>query len=482
MADENQEKTFAQLLEDSEFTVGTELKVGDRIQGRIIAVGKDQAYVDTGTKTDGVVDKQELADQDGHFPYQEGDAVELYVVSRRHNEIRLGRSMSTADGGLEQLEQAQQNQIPVQGKVQETCKGGFRIRIMGKTAFCPLSQIDIRPVDTPEEMVGEHFDFLISRIEEKGRNIVVSRRALQEKERDESLQNLRESTKEGDTLSGTVTRLVPFGAFVQIAPGLEGLVHISEMSWSRNITPEEVVSPGDNVQVKLLGLEEQQKGQPRMQLSIKQTQTDPWEDVAPTFQSGTVVNGTVTRTAPFGAFVEIAPGIEGLVHISEMSYVKRVHKPEEEVAPGQSVAVVVKDVDPQARRISLSIRDAEGDPWAGVTDRFSPGQIVPGTVDKREDFGLFIRLEPGVVGLMPKSKIHQEAGTAPEVQWDKLKPGDTVSVTIEAIDADNRRMTLAPADAAKAEDWKSYAPQEGNEELGTLGRKLQQALRKQQGD
>ena len=180
--------------------------------------------------------------------------------------------------------------------------------------------------------------------------------------------------------------------------------------------------------------------------------------------------------------MEIAPGIEGLVHISEMSYVKRVHKPEEEVAPGQSVAVVIKDVDPQARRISLSMRDAEGDPWAGVTDRFSPGQIVPGTVDKREDFGLFIRLEPGVVGLMPKSKIHQEAGAAPEVQWDKLKPGDTVSVTIEAIDADNRRMTLAPADAAKAEDWKSYAPQEGKEELGTLGRKLQQALRKQQED
>ncbi len=482
MVDDNQEKTFAQLLEESEFSVGTELKVGDRLQGRIIAVGKDQAYVDTGTKTDGVVDTQELADQDGHFPYQEGDELELYVISRRHNEIKLGRSMSSGDGGLEQLEQAQQNQIPVQGKVQETCKGGFQIRIMGKTAFCPLSQIDIRPVEDPENMVGENFDFLITRIEEKGRNIVVSRRALQEKERDESLQNLRESLKEGDILSGTVTRLVPFGAFVQIAPELEGLVHISEISWSRNITPEEVVSPGDEVQVKLLGLEEEHKGQPRMQLSIKQTQTDPWEDVAPTFQSGTVVQGTVTRTAPFGAFVEIAPGIEGLVHISEMSYVKRVHKPEEEVVPGQSVAVMVKDVDQQARRISLSIRDAEGDPWAGVTERFAPGQIVSGTVDKREDFGLFIRLEPGVVGLMPRSKINQEAGAAPEVHWDKLKPGDTVSVTIEAIDAENRRMTLAPADEARTEDWKSYASQDAGENLGTLGLKLQQALRKQQGD
>ena len=318
MVEENQEKSFAQLLEDSEFSVGQELKVGDRITGRIIAVGKDQAYVDTGTKTDAVIDKQELSEEDGSFPYQEGDQVELYVISRKHNEIRLGRSMGAADGGLEELEQAMQGQIPVQGKVQQTCKGGFRVRVMGKTAFCPLSQMDIRPIDDPESMVGESLDFSISRVEEKGRNIVVSRRALQEKERKESLQNLRDTVQTGDILSGTVTRLAPFGAFVQVAPGLEGLVHISEMSWSRRTTPEEVVSPGDSVRVKLLSLEEQDKGQPRLQLSIKQTLTDPWEDVAPTFQPGSLVNGTVTRTAPFGVFVEIAPGIEGLVHITNL--------------------------------------------------------------------------------------------------------------------------------------------------------------------
>jgi small subunit ribosomal protein S1 len=292
------------------------------------------------------------------------------------------------------------------------------------------------------------------------------------------LQNLRETVKAGDILSGTVTRLAPFGAFVQIAPGLEGLVHISEMAWSRNTSPEEIVSPGDSVQVKLLGMEEQDKGQPRLQLSMKQTQTDPWEDVAPAFQSGTVITGQVTRTAPFGVFVEIAPGIEGLVHVSEMSYLKRVHKPEDEVDPGQNISVMIKDIDLKARRISLSMRDAEGDPWEGITERFKPGQVVPGTVEKREDFGLFIRLEPGVVGLLPKAKLTQEAGVAPEINWDKLKPKDPVSVRIESVDADNRRMTLAPADAARAEDWKSYTPQNENEDLGTLGQKLQQAMRK----
>ncbi len=183
MTENTQDKSFAQLLEESDFAVGQELQVGDKIRGRIIAIGKDQAYVDTGTKTDAVVEKQELTDEDGIFLYQEGDEVELFVVSSKRNEMKLGRSMGSAEGGVEELEQAMHNRIPVQGKVQQTCKGGFRVRVMGRTAFCPLSQIDIRPVDDAESLVGESFDFLISRVEEKGRNIIVSRRALQEKER-----------------------------------------------------------------------------------------------------------------------------------------------------------------------------------------------------------------------------------------------------------------------------------------------------------
>ncbi|WP_027370115.1 30S ribosomal protein S1 [Desulfovermiculus halophilus] len=482
MTEDSQEKSFAQLIEDSEFSVGRELKVGDRIQGRIIAVGKDQAYVDTGTKIDGVVDKQDLVDEEGRFPYAEGDELELFVLSRRHNEIRLGRTMGAAEGGLEQLEQAMHSRIPVQGKVQQTCKGGFRVRVMGQSAFCPLSQIDIRPVDESEDLVGAVYDFLITRVEERGRNIVVSRRALQEKERDESLSRLQETVSTGDILSGTVTRLAPFGAFVRIAPGLEGLVHISEMSWSRNIAPEEVTAPGENVQVKFLGMEEQNKGQPRLQLSMKQAQTDPWEDAAPHFQAGSVVSGTVSRTAPFGVFVEIAPGIEGLVHISEMSYFKRVHKPEDEVSPGQTIPVKIKDIDLQSRRISLSMRDAEGDPWEGIGQRYAPGQVVQGTVEKEEQFGLFVKLEAGVIGLLPRSKLRQEAGTAPEVQWDKLKAGDGVPVRIESIDPDSRRITLAPADASQAEDWKAHAPSEDGPEMGILGQKLQQALRAKRKD
>ena len=469
MADEPQEKSFAELLEDSDMNLGQELKVGSRVRGTILQVGKEQVYVDTGTKTDGVADIKELLDDDGRLPFQEGDQVDLFVVSRKGNEIRLARSLGR-EGGLEELEQAQAEGLPVEGKVKETCKGGFRVQISGRTAFCPLSQIDVRPVDDPESMVGQTLTFLINRIEERGRNIVVSRRALQEREQADSLQSFTAQTSPGDVLQGTVTRLAPFGAFVQVAPGLEGLVHISEMSWSRSLNPEEIVSPGDSVPVKLLSLEDQGKGRVRIELSMKQTQADPWDEVSTKYKPGTLLTGTVTRTAPFGAFVELEPGIEGLVHISEMSYVKRVHKPEDEVSPGEAVSVVIKDIDVDKKRIGLSMRDAEGDPWVGIEDRYAKGQPVQGVLEKREPFGLFVKLEPGVVGLLPKSKMDQ----VPDARLQSIKAGEPVQVSIESIDHERRRISLAPAHASETEDWTPYTVQDQG--LTTLGEKLKQAL------
>ena len=469
MADEPQEKSFAELLEDSDMNLGQELKVGSRVRGTILQVGKEQVYVDTGTKTDGVADIKELLDDEGRLPFQEGDQVDLFVVSRKGNEIRLARSLGR-EGGLEELEQAQAEGLPVEGKVKETCKGGFRVQISGRTAFCPLSQIDVRPVDDPESMVGQTLTFLINRIEERGRNIVVSRRALQEREQADSLQSFTAQTSPGDVLQGTVTRLAPFGAFVQVAPGLEGLVHISEMSWSRSLNPEEIVSPGDSVPVKLLSLEDQGKGRVRIELSMKQTQADPWDEVSTKYKPGTLLTGTVTRTAPFGAFVELEPGIEGLVHISEMSYVKRVHKPEDEVSPGEAVSVVIKDIDVDKKRIGLSMRDAEGDPWVGIEDRYAKGQPVQGVLEKREPFGLFVKLEPGVVGLLPKSKMDQ----VPDARLQSIKAGEPVQVSIESIDHERRRISLAPAHASETEDWTPYTVQDQG--LTTLGEKLKQAL------
>ncbi len=471
---EDHEKSFAELFEASEMNLGAEIKVGDRVKGRIITIGKDMVYVDTGTKTDGVIDKLELFDKDGNFPFKEGDIVELFVVSRQQNEIRLGRSAGGA-GGLEQLQQAMEANVPVEGKVKETCKGGFRVRVMDQIAFCPLSQIDIHQVEDPESMVGETFHFLITRLEERGRNIVVSRRALQEQEQAQSLETFTSETKPGDVLQGTVTRVVPFGAFVEVAPGLEGLVHISELSWSRTASPEDIVTPGDKVTVKFLNLEDQGKGRVRMGLSMKQAQADPWDEASKRFKAGDKLTGTVTRIAPFGAFVEIAPGIEGLVHISEMSYVQRVHKPGDLVAEGDKIPVMIKDMDLQKRRIGLSMRDAEGDPWQTVPDKYQKGKVVQGVVEKRESFGVFIRLEPGVVGLLPASRVDRTQG----MSLDKFKPGDTLQVVVDTVDLEKRRISLAPAEAVQSEEWKSYAPQE--EKLGTLGEQLREALQQKKG-
>ncbi len=465
------EQSFAQMLAESEMDAGPELKPGDRVSGRIISIGKDQVYIDTGTKIDGVADKEDLLDKEGSLTLQEGDMVELFVVSRNQGEIRLASSFGT-QGGVEQLMQAMDQEIPVQGKVKETCKGGFRVQVMGKhLAFCPLSQIDNRMVDDQQSLVGETFLFLISRVEESGRNIVVSRRALLDKEQAESLQNFTRQVGPGDELEGKVTRIEPYGIFVELAPGLEGLVHVSEMSWSRNLKPGEIVSPGERVTVKLLGIEEKDKKQVRISLSMKQTQADPWDDVTSRFEPGSVVEGVVTRTAAFGVFVEISPGIEGLVHISEMSYLKRVHKPEDEVEPGQRIRVKIKGIDTDEKRISLSMRDAEGDPWEGVATRYTKGARIEGKVEKREDFGLLVVLEPGVVGLVPGSMLSRSQDSTLE----NKKPGEKVVVAVESVDEAGRRITLVPADSVQSEDWKSYSAVEENE-IGSLGLKLKKAM------
>ncbi len=471
MNEENYEKSFAELLESSDINLESDLSVGDLIQGRIIKIGKENLHIDTGTKTDGIVQKQELVDESGELPYQEGDELELYVVSLKHGEILLARSMGR-EGDIEQLQQAAQSKIPVEGKVKETCKGGYKVDVMHRTAFCPLSQIDINTVEDPETMVGQTLRFQINRVEENGRNIVVSRRQLLEKERAEALQNFQEQTRPGDIVQGKITRLASFGAFVEIAPQVEGLVHLSELSWSKTLSPEEIVSPGDKVEVKFLSLDQTEDKKPRIQLSLKQAGTDPREEAMSKLQAGMIVSGTVTRTASFGVFVELFPGVEGLVHISEISHIKRVHKPEDEVSPGDEVAVMIKEVDSESGRISLSMRDAEGDPWLEVPNRYQKGQVVQGVVEKKEDFGVFVRLEPGVIGLLHSSKLEN----SPELSMSKIKPEDKIAVSIDSIDAENRRIGLAPAEDPTSGDLDSYAPKE--EAKTSLGSKLQEAMQK----
>jgi len=477
-AENEESEDFESLFESYMTDMRPDIRVGEKISGEIIVIGQDSVFLNTGSKIDGVVDKSELIDENGEFPYKVGDQLELYVVAAGDGELQLSKAIGST-GSSELLYDALQNKIPVEGKVIETCKGGFKVQVMGKTAFCPISQIDNAYVEKPETYVGVTLEFLIERIEEKGRNVVVNRRKYLERLLAEERKKFLQQVSPGDTVNGKVSKLMPYGAFVELNPGVEGMVHISELSWSRVAEPAEAVSVGDPLPVKILSINEAdpKSGGLKISLSAKQVSSDPWETAAERFHAGDKVEGRVTRCADFGAFVEVEPGIEGLVHISEMSHVKRVVKAEDEVSPGDKVAVTIKSVDPAQKRMSLSMKDAEGDPWLNIENRLSVGQTVSGRIEKKADFGYFINLAPGITGLLPKSKIDR----APDPQAiEKLKTDDPIPVKIEAIDSRDKKITLAAADAVDPADIKKYASDDSDRQstgMGSLGDKLQEALK-----
>ncbi len=477
----DQEQSFAELFEASYAGQGEPLNLGDKISARIISIGADSVYFDTGTKIDGVAEKKELVDAEGNFPFKEGESIDLYVVSKTRSEIVLSRALAGA-GGLEMLQGAKDSGLPVDGKVKETCKGGFSVEIMNRRAFCPVSQIDARYVENPEEYVGKTFPFLITKLEERGRNIVVSRRVLIERDRQAATEEFLAAMKPGEEIEGTVVRLADFGAFVEIAPGLEGMVHVSELGFARIAKPEEAVSMGEKIRVKVLGVEPGKKpGQLKISLSRKQTMSDPWEGVEGKLKEGEKHTGKVVRLADFGAFVELLPGVDGLIHVSEMSYTKRVNKPSEIVQVGEEVSVVVKEIDLAKRRISLSMKEAEGDPWLAAAAKYAPGTQVTGVVEKRETFGIFVTLEPGITALLPKSRI--SVAVDPK-QYDKLNRGDSVTLVVEDLRAGERRIALSPLEVRENtrneggggrenEDWKGYKaaakPAEKSSSAGGMG-------------
>lgn len=467
--------SFAELFEqqEKESSQMQRLEPGQKIETTVIAITNDTVFVDTGSKVDGIVERSEL-EKDGELPWSVGDTLELFVVTVSPQEIRLSTALR-GHGTLTMLEDAKDSGIPVEGKVVAVIKGGFQVEVMRRRAFCPLSQIDLRPVQDPETFVGQTLPFAITKIEQHGRNIVVSRRNLLEKEQAEQLADLLKTIEAGAVKEVTITRLVPFGAFAEIAPGVEGLIHVSELSWGRVAQPDEILTIGDVVRAKILSIDTTDKGT-RFSLSIKAVTEDPWLNIADTVHEGDTFTGKVVRNAPFGSFVEILPGIEGLVHISEFSYEKRVHKPEEMVAPGDVVSVKVLSVNPDQKKLSLSMRAVAGDPWLSISETLSVGTTVTGTIEKRAAFGLFVMLAPGITGLLPTSVIQQSA-----VKNDiaKLGAGDAIEVTIQAIDVTQRKISLAPVGEKGEEpiEWQNHARSETPKpSLGALGQALQQAL------
>jgi small subunit ribosomal protein S1 len=335
-------------------------KVGDMVTGKVISLGKDTVFVDLGGKAEGSLEKNQVTDPEGKLLVKVGDTVEARVVSDAGGAITLRVKLGRGPEARAELLQAAELGIPVEGLVTEVVKGGVSVDVAGVRGFCPASQIDARFVEDLATYVGQRLQFRITRYEP--RNLVLSRRALVEEAKEKLATETRKKLEPGAVLRGKVVGFKPFGAFVDIG-GIEGMLHVSELGFTRVERPEDVLSMGQEIDVAVLKVEPGEKGD-RISLSLKALASDPWRDTTAKLAEGQRVKGVITRLQPFGAFVEIAPAVEGLVHISELGAGRRINHPKEVVAVGQEVEAVVLALDPERRRLSLSLagtKDASPD-------------------------------------------------------------------------------------------------------------------------
>ena len=362
----NDSNDFAALLaefdQSHQGTADQAAKPGDQVKGRVVAITEEQVFIDLGGKAEGVMDAASLRDAEGQLSVAVGDEVTATVAGvEEDGSLRLGNQQSRHLHGAAELEQAYRQHMPVQGRVTGVIKGGVEVQVAGQRAFCPASQIDIRFIEDLNEFVGQHLDFRITKFE-GGRhlNLVVSRRLVLEEEQRARAEALRANLKEGAVLTGTVTSLQDYGAFVDLG-GLEGMIHISELAFHRVKHPSEILSVGQPLEVSVLRIDktDNPKRPEKIALSIRALARDPWAEAAQKFPVGARVQGQVTRLQPFGAFVELAPGIEGLIHVSELGTGKRITHPQEVLSPGQALEASVLAVDLDKRRISLTLDEAK---------------------------------------------------------------------------------------------------------------------------
>ena len=473
--DMNGEKSFEELLKASTETAGRKLFPGDKVSGKVLKVSKDTIFVDLGGKSEGIADIQEFIDKEGNIAVQQGDWVEMRVASTRDG-IRLTKGMKVqGPDALDILREAKEDIIPVEGRVSGVVKGGFQIDLSGIRAFCPLGQIDLQFCEKPEEHVGARYPFRIIEIKEKGKNIIVSRRVLLEEEQEKKSKETLAKLKPDLECEGRVTKVTDFGAFVDIG-GIEGMVHISEISHGRIKHPSEVLKPGQPVKVKVMKIEPNREGRPKISLSIKALEPDSWEKGLD-FEEGQIIQGKVSRLTDFGAFVEVAPGVDGLVHISEISY-ERVSHPNRLLHEGDRVEVLVMGIDRQTHRVSLSIKEAmirkrmekEGEGADKV--RLEVGQVLRGIVDDIKSYGLFVRLPQlgaKARGLLPSEELRgSEKGDVKK----KFPKGEEIRVEIISID-EKGRIRLSQRvmeDREDREDYKKFLEKEEKDgKLGTFG-------------
>lgn len=454
---------FEKLL-DGNFSLTEEVS-GNVVKGIIVGIENDVAIVDIGMKAEGRIPLKEFIDPTKkETTLTVGDTVDVFVenLDDAHGEANLSREKARREASLDNLEKAFDKEETVKGIIFGRVKGGFMVDVQGALAFLPGSQVDVRPIRDMSPLMHTELDFQILKMDRKRANIIVSRRAIMDESRAEAREEILQDMEEGKVLEGVVKNITDYGAFIDMG-GVDGLLHITDIAWHRINHPSEVLTLGQSLKVQVIRYNEDTK---RVSLGLKQLEQDPWNTVAENYPLGKIVKGTITNITDYGAFVELAPGVEGLIHVSEMSWTRKNIHPGKLLSTSQEVDVMVLEVDHDKRRISLGLKQCQENPWDSFATAHPEGSEIEGTVRNVTDFGIFVGLTEEIDGLVHMSDISwDEAG---ETALANYKKGDTVKAKVLSIDPEKERVSLGIKQLTEGTDTSSGAFKKGADVTGTI--------------
>lgn len=470
--DDMNQDDFSKMLEES-LKVKDNFAPGDKISGTIVLINEESTFLSLTGKSEAVIDTSELRDRDGNLKYKKGDRIDAWIVSMKRGETKVTMSIGKGNVNTELLLTAYQNMVPLEGVVTGEVKGGFNVNVSGFRCFCPYSQIDTKSSEDRSQYLNKTFSFRIIEYKENGKNIILSRRALLEEKQKLREDDAKKSLKTGDTATGTIISVKEFGVFVDL-DGIEGFIPKSEISWARNAGTSSF-KPGEVITTKIIGLDWAQK---KITLSLKQTTDEPWSSID-RFSEGQMLNGRVSNIIQQGAFVELAPGIEGFIHISRMSAVKSIRKPEDAVSRNDTVNVRILSIDKNAKRISLELVTGEADPWQEPADSLK-AETHLAVIENVQNNGITVRLKNGMQGYIPRNELSNNT----DIQ-KKYQTGSEIKVVVKDMDAASRKMVLSEKNAYRLEEEKEFksfmssGPESSSSSLGNLFKDKFENIKKQ---
>jgi small subunit ribosomal protein S1 len=413
-----------------------ELRSGEIVIGKVVQVSNDFVMVDVGSKTEGMIPARELRDSSGNIPLNVGDEIEVLVERRDEDDnLILSRDKAARIKIWGNIKEKFENNQSIQGLITQRVKGGLTVDI-GIPAFLPGSQVDIRPVRDLDRFVGQSMLFNILKYDRERNNVVLSRRAIMEKERESDRKELLETIEEGKVVEGIIKNITDYGLFIDLG-GIDGLLHVTDISWGKVPKPSDTFNKGDKIQVKVLSFDRDKE---RVSLGLKQLTENPWERIADKYPVGTVLEGKVVSIVDYGAFLELEPGVEGLIHVSEMFWTREIRHPSKVLSVGQILKVMILEVNSESKRISLGLKQTTPNPWLALKEKYAEGTVIRGRIRNITDFGIFVGVEEGIDGLVHVSDISWKHRV--KHPSELYKKGQEIDAVVLHVDVENEKFSL----------------------------------------